>query len=526
MMNFLKYFPKNETYDFELPFEKNVIYEKNKKENILVSDKIEKNLNYVKQVMHLGINGDIIIRKFNLLYNDNKVKCFLVCVDGLTNSESINEFILEPLFKNRYSSLKNEDITDIRFYSQDVITQFQLSYKRNILDITDNVNIGNIGIFIDGCNNAVLIDAKSWEHRGVDSAINEAVVLGPHEAFNEVLRTNSALIRKSVKSSDLVFENFEFGKISKTPGSLAYIDGKVNPKMLNLIKEKINGIYDDYILSIFDIEKKLETRPNVTIPEFTLTERPDKVSRALIEGRCALILNGSSHAIIMPTNITDIISSPEDAYLRNPYSVFIKIIRVIAILLSLLTPGIYLAITMHHTESILTNMLISILSTNSSIPFSHLTEVIIMELSFELIKEAGVRIPGAIGSSLGIVGGLILGQCAVSASLVSPIVIIIVSICGIASFAIPSYSLSFAFRISRFFYIFAGAIFGIIGVIGVFSIELCTFVSTKNFGVAYCVPFSPQTGKFSFVNFIFKNSHKKYASTYLNTVKEDVKNES
>ena len=185
-----------------------------------------------------------------------------------------------------------------------------------------------------------------------------------------------------------------------------------------------------------------EEKNNITMPQIITTERPDKVCRSLVEGRAALLVNGSSHALILPSNITDIVSSPEDAYLRKPYSVFMKLIRVFAMFLSLFTPGIYMAITRFHSEAILTDMLIALASARGNVPFSSFSEIIIMELSFELIKEACVRVPGAIGSSIGIVGGLILGQTAVLAGLVSPIVIIIVSICGIASFAIPSYSLS------------------------------------------------------------------------------------
>jgi len=388
------------------------------------------------------------------------------------------------------------------------------------------VNLGNAAIFLDGCTKGIVVDVKTWEHRGVDSPVNESVVQGPHEGFNEVLRCNSALVRKSLNCSDLIMQTFELGNVSKTPASLAYIDGVINSSLLDNIRSKLENINTDYVLSVFDVEKYFENRSLITFPQIITTERPDKVCRALGEGRAALLLNGSSHALILPSNITDIFASPEDAYLRRPYSIFVKLIRFIAMILSLFTPGIYIAVTRFHSEAVLTDMFIAIASARSNVPFSALTEILIMEISFELIKEACIRVPGSIGSSLGIVGGLILGQTAVSAGLVSPIVIIIVSVCGIASFAIPSYSLSFAFRVSRFLYIIAGATLGIIGIIGVFCIQLSVIMSTRSFGVPMCVPFSPQTSSEPVIKSFFFTDFKISKPDYLKSkISEEDKNE-
>lgn len=513
MFDFLKYKVRDSKNKFDLTFSKNISKPslKNTKE-YEISENIETNLNLVKKILHTDINSDIVLREFVWKVNSEAVRGFAIFADGIVSGKSVNQFVLMPIMNGDFVCEK-QDI--IKYLAENVIPQNQISYETSLTKITDSVHYGNLGIFIDGCKEAVLADIKNWEHRGVDSPVNEAVVQGPHVGFNEVLRCNTALIRTTVNNSNLIFESKQFGSNSKTPAALGYIDGIINETLLNKIKYSLDRLNDDYIFSVFDVEKALEQRANITMPQIITTERPDKVCRALVEGRAVLILNGSPYALILPSNITDIIASPEDAYLRRPYSVFIKIIRILAIILSLLTPALYVAITRFHPEMLLTDMMISLVSARGGVPFSTLGEIIIMELSFELIKEASVRIPGSIGSSLGIVGGLILGQAAVSAGLVSPIIIILVSVCGIASFAIPSYSLSFSFRISRFVYIFAGAIFGIIGILSALWVQMTLILGTESFGVPFFVPFSPRTIKHPFLKSVFYNYTKIPNPSYL-----------
>ncbi len=515
MRNIFKYIPPKETVDFDLTFGKTA--EKVHRQDmskVTVSEDIEKTYSDVKSIVHSDINGDIKIRHFVCHTTQDSRRGFLVWVDGLVNTTMLNDFILRPLMDFSFQK-ENFKGADISFFVENVIHQGAIAYKSNLTDLVGEINTGNAVLFLQGCTMGVSFDIKTWEHRGIDTPLNEAVIEGPHEGFNEVLRCNSALIRKTINSSDLVMQTFFLGTKSKTPASLAYIDGIINPSLLAEIQNRLSSIKTDYVLSSFDIEKMLEEKSLIPMQQILSTERPDKVSRALIEGRAALLLNGSSKALILPSNITDIISSPEDAYLRRPNSVFIKLIRIIAVLLSLFTPALYLSMTIFHSEAILTNMLITLWGASRNIAFSPLTEVIIMELAFELIKEAGVRIPGAIGSSLGIVGGLILGQSAVSAGLVSPIVIIIVSVCGIASFAIPSYSLSFSFRISRFVYILAGAFLGIVGIVSLACVHLSLVLGIKSFGVPICVPFSPVISKHPIMHALFDNHYKIKPPSYL-----------
>lgn len=223
------------------------------------------------------------------------------------------------------------------------------------------------------------------------------------------------------------------------------------------------------------------------------TERPDKVTNHLLEGRVAIIVNGSPYVLVAPGTLIDFISSPEDLNLKYQFSNMIKIIRILAFLLALLLPGVYIAITNFHQELIPTELLFAIVASRESVPFPVIFEIILMEFSFELIREAGLRVPTPIGPTIGIVGALILGQAAVEANIVSPILIIIVSITGIASFSIPDYSLSFHCRLLRFIYILLGYFLGFLGIaIGLF-IHFLIMVSIKSFGYPYLQPYVPVT---------------------------------
>ena len=281
------------------------------------------------------------------------------------------------------------------------------------------------------------------------------------------------------------------GKTSKTPGALMYLSNVANSSLVDEVLRRINSIDCEYVLTTLDVEQYIEEASFLPIPQIITTERPDRVCRSLVEGRVALTMNGSSHVLIMPATVFDLASSVEDEYLRYPYSILIRFVRLMAVVISMLAPAFFVAITQYHQDMILTDLFLSIQASRFAVPFSIVFELLIMELSFELIREAGVRIPGHIGSTLGIVGGLILGTAAVDANIVSPAMIIVVAITGIASFAIPSYSLSFSFRFSRFIYVFGAAICGFLGLFALFFANTVMYMGTKSFGVPYVSPIAP-----------------------------------
>lgn len=457
-----------------------------------VSSDIKVNLEYTKALFSFPKNSDIVIREFDMSVEGKLLRGFVICADGLAGSAMINDNVLLPLMCLSDLERRHGESTHDYIYRR-LIPHVRLTRERDINKLLKPVNYGNCAVFVDTLEVGFSIDVKAWSHRGVGEPANETVIQGPHEGFNEMLRANTALIRKTLNTPNLVMETATLGKTSQTYASVCYLKNVANSSLVDEVMYRINNIDVEYILSSLNLAQYIEESTYLSIPQVVATERPDRVCNALVEGRVAIVVSGSPQVLIVPTTIFDMATSPEDTYLRLPYSFLIRIVRMAAIALSLLAPAVFLAVMNFHQELILTDILFALSKARSAVPFSSLIELLLMELSFELIKEAGIRVPGPVGSTLGIVGGLILGQAAVSANIVSPIMIIVVAVTGIASFAIPSYQLSFSFRFMRFIYTFAAAVAGFFGIFTVMFIDTLLIVNTKSFGASYAAPLAPRS---------------------------------
>lgn len=497
LRNLLHYHEPKRRFAFRLEeteAEKSAVETGKKEQKIAtnIPSDIKESLKKAKDLLSVPQNGDIVVREFDIVLSDRTLHAFLVYADGLAKGDSVNECILKP-----FAYLKRQIVPDGMalqdFLLQQLLPQSQAEVKTNAVELLSSINFGNCAVFVDTLTAGYQIDVKGWEHRGIDTPMNEAVIQGPHEGFNEMLRCNTALLRKSLNTPYLVMENIALGKTSQTPSAICYLKNVANSQLVEEVRRRLSQIDVEYLLSSLDVEQYIEEATYLPIPQIATTERPDRVCQALVEGRVAIVVNGSSHVLIVPTTLFDLIASPEDSYLRFPYAALTKVIRLLAIVLALLAPAAFIAITNFHQELMLTDILFAIASSRAAVPFPSIIELLLMELSFELIKEAGVRVPGPVGSTLGIVGGLILGQAAVSANIVSPIMIIVVAITGIASFAIPSYSLSFSFRFTRFLYTAGAAIAGFLGIFTVFFINTMLIANTKSFGAPYAAPVAPRT---------------------------------
>lgn len=465
-----------------------------------VSESLDENLAYVKKRFTYPLNNDIVIREIKMREDR---RAFIVFIDGMVNSDAVDLAVIKTLLEIPYIA---DD--EIYRYETEIIDSFvahsQAFAAGNMDIIFDEINFGSCAVFVDGFSKGFVLDVRDWGHRSIDKPENEQSIYGPQEAFAEMLRNNTALVRKIIKSEKLIAEGVKIGKVSQTRGVLLYISDIANPDLVNEVRRRINGINMDYVISIEEVAMMMEEETFSAMTHFLETERPDRVARALTEGRVALILNGSPHVLVMPTNIFELTHAVSDDYLRVPYSNMVRIIRVIAVLFSILLPGLYLAITLFHQEIIPTYLLYSISASRENVPFPSLVELLLMDLSFEMIREAGLRMPGPIGSTLGIVGGLILGQAAVSAKIVSPIMIIIIAITGIGSFATADYSLSWSFRIMRLVFIALAAFMGFYGIaIGIFIYALM-LAKQKSFGVPFLSP-DPRMKSKSMVNAVFVN---------------------
>lgn len=480
-----------------------------------VSSNIEENLTYSKWVLSLPDNGDIILREFEGEISGKRHRGFILCADGLTSGKDISVNILLPLMHLPDMEMaEGEDISD--YVLRCLIPHAQTVKEKDINKILQSINYGNCAVFIDGISQGFIAEVKAWQHRGIDEPKSETVIQGPHEGFCEMLRANTALIRKTLNTGNLVMKNLSLGNTSRTPAALCYLKNVANPSLVKEAEERMTGVDTEYILSSLSLAQYIEDSSFSTVPQIITTERPDRVCQALVEGRVAIIVSGSPQALILPATLFDMAASPEDSYLRYPYAILTRCIRIAAMLLSLLAPAFFIAVMNYHQELLLTDILFALSKARASVPFSSFVELLLMEIAFELIKEASVRVPGPVGPSLGIVGGLILGQAAVSASIVSPITIIVVAITGIASFAIPSYQLAFSFRFMRFVYTFAAAAAGFVGVFAVMFADTLSIVATTSFGVPFASPLSPRSrAKMSDVIFSAPQWKRGVRPTYL-----------
>ena len=473
---------------------------------------IDKNLDFLKYKYNALICNDVIIREFSLLAQNIEYKAFVMYIDGMVDSPVINEFILSPLMMRNRANIfddKQKKFVSEKKIDNVTLKNFKKSKEKNLVDFIYNslspqnsvdkvtdfsdvysaINMGNCMLFVDSLNTAFNLDVKGFKQRSIDSPSNEVVVRGSQEAFVENIRTNTSMIRRLVNNENLVMETLTVGQITKTQVSIGYIKSLANEDLVAEVRYRINNLSVDYLISSGQLEQLIQDSPESLFPQMVATERPDKVSNFLLEGRVVIVVNGSPYVLVAPGVFVDFITSPEDLNLKYQFSNLEKIIRLLAIFLSLLLPGIYIAVTNYHQELIPTELLFTIAAARESVPFPTFVEILLMEVSFELIREAGLRVPTPLGSTIGIVGALILGEAAVSASLVSPVLIIIIAITGICSFSIPDFSLNFTFRIYRFVYIILGYMAGFLGIsFGIF-IQLAIMCKLKSFGSPYINPY-------------------------------------
>ena len=473
---------------------------------------IDKNLDFLKYKYNALICNDVIIREFSLLAQNIEYKAFVMYIDGMVDSPVINEFILSPLMMRNRANIfddKQKKFVSEKKIDNVTLKNFKKSKEKNLVDFIYNslipqnsvdkvtdfsdvysaINMGNCMLFVDSLDTAFNLDVKGFKQRNIDSPSNEVVVRGSQEAFVENIRTNTSMIRRLVNNENLVIETLTVGQITKTQVSIGYIKSLANEDLVAEVRYRINNLSVDYLISSGQLEQLIQDSPESLFPQMVATERPDKVSNFLLEGRVIIIVNGSPYVLVAPGVFVDFITSPEDLNLKYQFSNMQKLIRLLAIFLSLLLPGMYIAITNYHQELIPTELLFTIAAARESVPFPTFVEILLMEISFELIREAGLRVPTPLGSTIGIVGALILGEAAVSASLVSPVLIIIIAITGICSFSIPDFSLNFTFRIYRFIYIILGYVAGFLGISVVLFIQLVIMCKLKSFGSPYITPY-------------------------------------
>ncbi|WP_449537057.1 spore germination protein [Ferdinandcohnia sp. Marseille-Q9671] len=450
------------------------------RKNNEIDTKLEINVSLLKKIYSIPENNDVKIHNFTISGLDKKAA--LLFISTIIDVDVVNEHILEPLLKNEDSTKEVVNLIEVQ----------SLSTVQQISDLVNGVNQGNTILLVDGEKEAYIIGTANFQSRSVEKAETEVVLKGPKEAFNEKATTNISLIRKKIRNENLIVEHLTISKRSKNELFLLYVKDLANEKMIKNIKERVSALDVDAIQNLSLLEQYIEERPRSIFPSILYTERPDRATSFLEDGYIVLLMNNSPASLILPATFWSFIHNPEDHYLRFIYGNFIRVLRVCALFITIFTSAIYVSVTNYHSEMVPTDLLLAISATREKVPFPSLVEILMMEIAFELIREAGLRVPNPIGPTIGIVGALILGQAAVQANIVSPIVVIVVALSGLCSFTLSDVSMNFAIRIIRFALIFSAGVFGIYGMTAFFTIGMFYMVSIKSFGVPYLSPMSPK----------------------------------
>ncbi len=422
-----------------------------------------------KKQMNLGKNGD--------------VPCYLTFIEV---SVDMGTSALSEVLKY-LRTLEKEEIYDV--LSQNALGISDATFFSTIEEAADGLLTGETILFVDGFAQAVKIPDDGYPRMSLSEADSEKVIRGSNEGFSDSVKQNAALIRKRVRSPKVKVKQLKTGTRSNTNVYLVYMDDLVYPGLLKEIERRMDGFEIDGVLDSGVIEQLTEEKWYSPFPQFQTTERPDRAAMSILEGRVILLVDNSPVALILPTDYNSFIRTSDDYYNRFEIASFGRMLRYVASFFAMTLPGLYLAVTNFHTQILPTTLLLSFADARRGVPFPAVIEVLIMEISFELLREAGVRLPGAMGNTIGIVGGLIIGQAAVEANLVSPIVVIIISFTALCSFAIPNEEFATAFRVLKFFFIALCAWLGFFGMLAGLLAVLIHLSHLKSFGIPYLMPF-------------------------------------
>lgn len=459
-------------------------------EETRVSSDLDKNLEAIKTML---VDCDDVLYREIKIGRDESYRGVIIAIDGMANIDILNDNVLENLMIGsriappNAGALKKEQSDIVKDRTLNITEMKEVeAIEQTVVDILG----GDTALILENYNKIIIIGTKGWELRGISEPETEAVIRGPREGFIETLRVNTAMVRRRIRDHKFKIKGYTIGKRSKSDVCVMYIEDLVNQDVLKEVDKRLNAIDIDAVLDSSYIEQLIEDNWSSPFPQIQNTERPDVVSANLYEGKVVVMADNSPFALIVPAGLNAMMQSSEDYYERWQISTFIRSLRYIAMLISLYAPAFYIATTAYHPQMLPSKLSMSIAANRQGVPFPSVLEAIIMEVTLEILREAGVRLPGPIGATIGIVGGLVIGEAAVAAGIVGPIMVIVVALTAISSFATPSYNLGIAVRLLRFSMIIASAILGLYGIMLTTILILIHLCSLKSFGMPYLTPYT------------------------------------
>ncbi|MFY9141078.1 MAG: spore germination protein [Thermacetogeniaceae bacterium] len=442
---------------------------------------LKKNIKLFRQV--LGESSDVIIRQFKIARG--KKDATLIFLEGLVNKKHINDHILRPLMVQSQTSLCGtlEKLKDSFIFIDNI------SELKDFGEIVSAVLEGKAVLLVDGAASALVIDVKGWEQRAIEEPDTEGGVRGPREGFTENIRTNIALLRRIIRDPALTFYHLRLGNKTKRDISIAYIKGVAQDSLIDEVKYRLNKIETDAVLESGYIEQLIDDNPFSPFPTIANSEKPDKVAAKLLEGRAAILVDGTPFVLTVPMLFIECFQHPEDYYVHPYFGTFMRWIRYISFALSILSPAYFVALSSFDHELIPTPLLISMAAAREGTPFPAVLEALLMIIVFEILREASIRMPRSLGQAVNIVGALVIGQAAVSAGLIGPAMVIVISLTAVATFIVPP--LIDVGTILRFALLFGAGVLGLFGVTIILLEILIHLASLKSFGVPYLSPVAP-----------------------------------
>ena len=429
-------------------------------------------------------SSDIIYRKKYI----NKKKIYLIYSEPIVSSDKISDYIVRSLDFIDHKYTKNINLIDT---IKNDITNFKVTEIETYKDLCFYLHNAFTIILIEGSKKGLALETRGNIYRSIDKPNTDTTLRGPMDAFVENIQMNLGLIRRRIKSNNLWNKEIFIGRYTDTKTCVLYINGIANTNIINKINETLSKIDIDGIINSGTIKNLIEKENKSVFSTIITTERPDKVSKALLDGKIAILIDGCPFALILPATLNDYFKSPEDDFNKSINVSFTRIIRYISFVITLLTPGIYIATITYNQEMLPTEFLMNFASQRSSVPFPAFFEAILMALSFEILRESDLRMPSFSNSALSIVGALILGEAAVNAGIVSPIMIIVISVTAISGLLFTEPELINGIRWYRILFMIGASLMGIIGVTIVFIYFITKISSLKSFGKPYLLPFSP-----------------------------------
>ncbi len=458
------------------------------KANTSLSKSLDQNLKQIKAAT--GGSNDIIFREF-LFGSGHNLRGAIIYVDGLVNTYLVNDSIIEPLmYRSQNVPVKKDGASlSLQDIQRSLVTISEITEVDNLDGVFSSFLSGDTILLVEGISTALSMSTRGWEKRSVEEPGNETVVKGPREGFTESIRTNTSLLRRKIKNHHFTLESLVVGRKTNTTLMIAYIDGLVDDGIINEVRTRLKKIDTDGILAAGNIEQAISDTPYSPFSTINYSEKPDVVAARLLEGRVGILIDGTPFVLTVPMFFAESFQTSEDYYISYYFASFLRLLRYASFFISITAPAIYVALTTFHQELIPTELLYSMTQAREGVPFPAALEALVMLLAFEIIREAGIRLPRPVGQAISIVGALVMGQSAVAAGLVSAPLVIVIAITAVANFVVPSQA--DAATLIRILLLLLAAWMGGVGIITGLLFILIHLASISSFGVPFLSPYAP-----------------------------------